>query len=62
MIKILYTVGYYYDDIETTEPDFINLKALFDEDITTDEMIEELNEIIHSNFYRGWLIDWEVLE
>ena len=62
MIKILYTVGYYYDDIETTEPDFINLEALFDEDITTDEMIEELNEIIHSNFYRGWLIDWEVLE
>ena len=62
MIKILYTVGYYYDDIETTEPDFINLEALFDEDITTDEMIEELNEIIHSNFYRGWLIDWEILE
>lgn len=61
MIKILYTVGYYYDNIET-EPDFINLEALFDEDITTDEMIEELNEIIHSNFYRGWLIDWKVLE
>ena len=61
MIKILYTVGYYYDDIET-EPDFINLEALFDEDITTDEMIEELNEIIHSNFYRGWLIDWRVIE
>ena len=61
MIKILYTVGYYYDNIET-EPDFINLEALFDEDITTDEMIEELNEIIHSNFYHGWLIDWKVLE
>ena len=40
MIKILYNVGYYYDDIET-ELDFINLEALFDEDITTDEMIEE---------------------
>jgi len=61
MIKILYTVGYYYDDIET-EPDFINLEALFDEDITTDEMIEELNEIIHSNFYHGWLVDWRVIE
>ena len=62
MIKILYTIGYYYDDIDEIQPDFINLEALFDEDITTDEMIEELNEIIHSNFYRGWLIDWEVLE
>ena len=62
MIKILYTVGYYYDDIETTEPDFINLEALFDKDITTDEMIEELNEIIHSNFYHGWLVDWRVME
>ena len=61
MIKILYTVRYYYEDIKT-EPDFIQLEAIFDEDITTDEMIEELNEIIHSNFYRGWLIDWEVLE
>ena len=61
MIKILYTVGYYYDNIET-EPDFINLEALFDEDITTDEMIEELNEIIHSNFYHGKLIDWRIIE
>lgn len=62
MIKILYTVGYYYDDIDETQPDFINLEALFNEDITTDEMIEELNEIIHSNFYRGWLIDWRIIE
>ena len=61
MIKILYTVGYYYGDIEI-EPDFINLEALFDENITTDEMIEELNEIIHSNFYHGWLVDWRVIE
>lgn len=61
MIKILYTVGCDYGDIEI-EPDFINLEALFDEDITTDEMIEELNEIIHSNFYHGWLVDWRVIE
>lgn len=61
MIKILYTVGCYYGDIEI-EPDFINLEALFDENITTDEMIEELNEIIHSNFYRGWLVDWRVIK
>ena len=61
MIKILYTVRYYYEDIKT-EPDFIQLEAIFDEDITTDEMIEELNEIIHSNFYHGWLVDWKVIE
>lgn len=61
MIKILYTVGYYYEDIKI-EPDFIQLEALFNEDITTDEMIEELNEIIHSNFYHGWLVDWRVIE
>ena len=39
MIKILYTVRYYYEDIKT-ELDFIQLEAIFDEDITTDEMIE----------------------
>jgi len=61
MIKILYTVRYYYEDIKT-EPDFIQLEAIFDEDITTDEIIEELNEIIHSNFYRGKLVDWRVIE
>ena len=61
MIKILYTVGYYYEDIKT-EADFIKLEALFDKDATTSEIIEELNEIIHSNFYHGWLVDWRVVE
>ena len=61
MMKILYTVGYYYDS-SCEEPDFINLVALFDEKATTTEVITELNYIIESNFYKGWLVDWKVIE
>jgi len=61
MMRILYTVGYYYTP-DDEEPDFVNLVALFDEKITTTEMITELNYIIESNFYKGWLVDWKVIE
>ena len=60
-MKILYTVGYYYYS-GCEEPDFINLVALFDEKATTTEVITELNYIIESNFYKGWLVDWKVVE
>ena len=54
MIKILYEVIF--------EDDSIEVEGLFDENLTTTELIMELEDIIHYNWNVGRLGNWRVVD
>lgn len=53
MVKILYEVIFDEDSIE--------VEGLFDENLTTTELIMELEDIIHYNWNDGRLGKWRVV-
>ena len=60
MIKVIYEAIY---ETNENEPwDMIILEGLFDDNLTTTELIMELEDIIHYNWKRGRLGNWRIVD